>query len=44
MQGGATQGYPLSPLLYAIFVDPVLQDMLTLPHPDLLWVGPAAAR
>ena len=31
-------------LLYVIFVDPVLQGMQALPHPDLLLVGPAAAR
>ena len=44
---GATWGrtrVPLSPLLYAIFVDPVLQEMQALSHTDLLWVGPAAAR
>ena len=31
-------------MLYVIFVDPVLQDMQAVSHPDLLWVGPAAAR
>ena len=45
---GVAQGCPLSPLLYAIFVDPVLRDicicMQVLSHPDMLWVGPAATR
>ena len=44
VQRGVAQGCPLSPLLYAVFVDPVLQDMQALSHPDLLWVGPAATR
>ena len=44
MQRGVAQGCPLSPLLYAIFVVPVLQDTQALSHPDLLWVGPAATR
>ena len=44
VQRGVAQGCPLSPLPYAIFQDPVLQDMQALLHPDLLWVGPAAAR
>ena len=36
----------MSPLLHAIFVDPVLQDTqaLWLSQPDLLWVRQAAAR
>ena len=42
VQRGVAQECPLSPLLYAIFIDPVLQDMQALLHPDLLWVGPAA--
>ena len=41
---GVAQGCPLSPLLYAIFVDPVLRDMPALSQPDLLWVGPVATR
>ena len=44
VQRGVAQGCPLSPLLYAIFVDPVLWDMQALSQPDLLWVGPAATR
>ena len=44
MRRGVAQGCPLSPLLYAILVDPVLRDMQALSHPDLLWVGPAATR
>ena len=46
VQRGVAQGCPLSPLLYAIFVDPVLPDMQAVSHPDLLWVpvGPAATR
>ena len=44
VQRGVAQGCPLSPLLYAIFADPVLQDMQALSHPDLLWVGPPATR
>ena len=44
VQRGVAQGCPLSPLLYAIFVEPVLQDMQGLSHLDLLWVVPAATR
>ena len=44
VQHAVAQGCPLSPMLYVIFVDPVLQDMQAVSHPDLLWVGPAAAR
>ena len=44
VQRGVAQGCPLFPLLYAIFVDPVLRDMQALSHPDLLWVGPAVTR
>ena len=44
VQRCAAQGCLLFPLLYAIFVDPVLQDMQALSHPDLLWVGPAATQ
>ena len=28
------------PTVHAIFIDPVLQDMQSLSHPDMLWVGP----
>ena len=42
VQRGVAQGCPLSPLLYAIFIDPMLQDMHRLSYPDMLWVGPAA--
>ena len=41
---GVAEGCPLSPLLYAIFIDPVLQDMQSLSHPDMLWVGPATSK
>ena len=44
VQRGVAQGCPLSPLLYAIFLDPVLQDMQSLSHPDMLWVGPATSQ
>ena len=44
VQRGVAKGCPLSPLLYAIFVEPVLQDMQGLSHLDLLWVVPAATR
>ena len=43
VQRGVAQGCPPSPLLYAIFNDPVLQDVQSLSHPDMLWVGPAAS-
>ena len=43
-QRGVAQGCPLSPLVYAIFVDPVLRDMQALSRTDLLWVGLAATR
>ena len=39
VQRGVAQGCPLSLLLYAIFVDPVLRDMQAVSHPDLLWTG-----
>ena len=44
VQFGVAQGCPLSPLLYAIFIDPVLQDMQSLSHPDALWVGPPTSK
>ena len=37
---GVAQGCPLSPLLYAIFIDSVLHDMQAVSHPGLLRVGP----
>ena len=36
VQHGVAQGCPLSPLLYAICIDPVLQVMQSLSHPDML--------
>ena len=42
--GGAAKRCPLSPQLYVVSVDLVLQDMQALLHPDLLWIGPAATR
>ena len=44
VQRGVAQVCPLSPLLYAIFIDPVLQDMQSLSHPDMLWVGPPTSK
>ena len=44
VQRRPAQGCPLSPLLYAIFIDPVLQDMQSLSHPYTLWVGPATSK
>ena len=44
VQRGVAQGYPLFPLLYAIFIDPVLQDRQSLSHPDMLWVGPPTSK
>ena len=44
VQCGVAQGCPLSPLLYAIFIDPVLQDMQSLSHPGMRWVGPATSK
>ena len=44
VQYGDAQRCPLSPLLYATFADPMLQDMQGLLHPDLVWVRSAAAR
>ena len=44
VQRGVAKGCPLSPLLYAIFIDPVLQDMQSLSHPAMLWVGPATSQ
>ena len=44
VQRGVTQGCPLSPLLYAIFVDPVFRDMQNLSQPDMLWVGPPSSQ
>ena len=44
VQRAVAQGCPLSPLLYAIFIDPVLQDMQSLPHPDMLWLGPPTSK
>ena len=44
VQRGIAQGCPLSLLLYAIFIDPVLQDIQSSSHPDMLWVGPAASQ
>ena len=44
VQRGVAQGCPLSPLLYAIFIDPVLEEMQSLSHPDMLWVGPATSK
>ena len=38
---GLRKGAAQSPLLYAVFVDLVQQDMQALTHPDVLWVGPA---
>ena len=43
-QCGVARRCPLFPLLYAIFVDHVLQSMQAVSHPDLSCVGPAAAR
>ena len=40
VQRGVAQGCPLSPLLYAIFIDSALQDMQSLSHPDM----PAASK
>ena len=44
VQCGVAQGCPLSPLLYETFIDPVLQDMQSLSHPDMLWVGPPTSK
>ena len=44
---GATWGctrVPTFPPLYALFTDPILQDMQSLSHPDMPWVGPAAPQ
>ena len=44
VQRGVAQGCPYPPCCMQSFVEPMLQDMQALSHPDLLWVGPAAAR
>ena len=44
VQRGVAQGCPLSTLLYTISIGPALQDMQSLSHPDMLWVGPAPSQ
>ena len=41
---GGAQGCPLSPLLYAIMIYPVMRVMQSWSHPELLWVGPATSQ